>query len=527
MRIAALALLSALAFPMAACASPGEAENWPSAAGPHGDWTVQTSEPPPDAFSVRTGLNILWRRPLPEGGQSGLAVDGGRIFLSVIKPIGEVRNATDLMVTDITAMCLDAADGHVLWQHDMKGSAPSEAMYGFSDSSSPTPAVDGTHAVFTNASGRQTCFDYGGRLLWDRPFRPVTELNGTHFPFNKQFEPILSDGLILNMEPDWKGEAGPAGWNHLFAFDVFTGERRWISEDPLTHYNMPALWRRPDGSRAVLMGRGAYHGVPEAPIGLSLTDFKTGKRLWCFGAKEGVSLYSEAVRDGTAFWWSDHSGELQLVDASTGAPGAKWSLTKKVELNLWDAAAGKHGKELGVDLARRQMNVFPAWFSNIQVGRKLFFLCFKPGPFRKGIGPSYCAARLDLNSGRIEYLELPTAVDRTAGAPRYQWGTEARAGTQNSRGLDVAHDKRSQRDGWHWNFNGNPIAVNNRIYYTTMSGLVYTLAADTADFGPEALLGVSDLGPAGETWTVNTPSCAGGRLYHRTLKEIICVGTPK
>ena len=525
MRSAVLVAGSALV--LAACAAtPRQAENWPAAAGPRGDWTVQTAQPPPEVFSVTSGLNILWRQKLPEGGQSGLVVDGGRVFLSIIKPIKEVRNGGDLMVTDITAMCLDAADGHVLWQHDLAGTAPSEAMYGFSDSSSPTPVADGKHVVFTNASGRQTCFDYDGRTVWDRPFRPVMELNGTHFPFNKQFEPMLAGGLVLNMEPDWKGEAGPAGWNHLFAFDAATGERRWISEDPLTHYNMPALWRRPDGSAAVLMGRGAYHGVPEAPSGLTLTDLQTGKRLWRFEAKEGITLYNEAVHDGTAFWWSDNSGELQLVNAATGAAGAKWSLTKKVELNLWDAAAGKHGKQTGVDLAQRQLKVFPAWFSNIQVGRKLFFLCFKPGAFRQKIGPSYCAARLDLDSGRIEYLELPTAVDRSAGAPRYQWGTEAKSGTKNSRGLDVAHDKRSQRDGWHWNFNGNPIAVNHRIYYTTMSGLVYTLATDTADFGPEALLGVSDLGPAGDTWTVNTPSVADGRLYHRTLKEIICVGAP-
>jgi hypothetical protein len=38
-----------------------------------------------------------------------------------------------------------------------------------------------------------------------------------------------------------------------------------------------------------------------------------------------------------------------------------------------------------------------------------------------------------------------------------------------------------------------------------------------------AIVASNDLGPSGDTWTLNTPSVAGGRLYHRTLKEAICI----
>ena len=35
---------------------------------------------------------------------------------------------------------------------------------------------------------------------------------------------------------------------------------------------------------------------------------------------------------------------------------------------------------------------------------------------------------------------------------------------------------------------------------------------------------INDLGPSGETWSLNTPSYSDGRIYHRSLKELIAIG---
>ena len=42
-----------------------------------------------------------------------------------------------------------------------------------------------------------------------------------------------------------------------------------------------------------------------------------------------------------------------------------------------------------------------------------------------------------------------------------------------------------------------------------------------------ALLAINDLGPNGETWTLNSISCDRGRIYHRSLKELVCIGSSK
>ena len=63
----------------------GAAVNWPQAAGPDGTWSVPDAKPPVQ-WSVARNQNILWRTPLPNGGQSGIAVWGDRLFLTTFEP---------------------------------------------------------------------------------------------------------------------------------------------------------------------------------------------------------------------------------------------------------------------------------------------------------------------------------------------------------------------------------------------------------------------------------------------------------
>jgi hypothetical protein len=56
-----------------------------------------------------------------------------------------------------------------------------------------------------------------------------------------------------------------------------------------------------------------------------------------------------------------------------------------------------------------------------------------------------------------------------------------------------------------------------------MIGIVYVLKWDADVFDKDALLSVSDLGPATETWTLSSLSFANGCIYARTLKELVCI----
>jgi hypothetical protein len=37
------------------------------------------------------------------------------------------------------------------------------------------------------------------------------------------------------------------------------------------------------------------------------------------------------------------------------------------------------------------------------------------------------------------------------------------------------------------------------------------------------LLGIGDLGPSGQTWSLAGPSFAGGVMYHHSSKEVVAI----
>ena len=95
---------------------------------------------------------------------------------------------------------------------------------------------------------------------------------------------------------------------------------------------------------------------------------------------------------------------------------------------------------------------------------------------------------------------------------------------KNSSGFVASQDKRNSGSGWGHVSAPSPIAIGDKVYFPTMIGIVYVLKWDADVFDKDALLSISDLGPATETWTLSSLSFANGRIYARTMKELICIG---
>ncbi len=498
------------------------ADAWPQAAGPNGSWMV-TAPDVPLHWSVALNQNIVWRTTLPEEGQSGITLWGDRLFLTTMKPLP--ADAKKKECHEVVGYCLDAATGKILWTVDLPGSVDSTYAYGFSDSTTPSPVTDGQHVWFFNSSGSVGCWDFTGHQIWLREWRPTEKR-----PFNKQFEPFLSGDALVNMEPrdvgDPKREADP--WNYLRGLDKLTGKTLWVADDGLTHYNTPMFGALPDGTPCVLEGRGGHHDVPEAPIGLSLVSLApghAGQSIWHFETT-GKALYTMQWDHRYAYWFTEEGGEHQVLDVLTGKLLRTQSLTDKVDWRRYDAVKGDYvlQSDINLKLQNPPLGVYPAWFTNIVVDGWHYFLCFTDAATK--VGPPHCVGRVNIETGKVEYLELPVSVARQAGAPdRLIWGTAQNSSTVDSRGVDVAGDVRSKRDGWYWCFLGHPTAVNGNIFFTTMQGVTYVIDGHAKVLDRAALLAVNDLGPPSETWSLNSITYANGRLYHRSMKEIVCIGT--
>ena len=173
------------------------------------------------------------------------------------------------------------------------------------------------------------------------------------------------------------------------------------------------------------------------------------------------------------------------------------------------------------------MTVFPAWHSNMVIYPYVYFACFDFQGKQRGKtwnhGPGNSIARINVETEKVEYLQLPFSLPTVEGETLKNTELFYPGMTLNSRGIDVAEDRRSGRTGWWWCFNGNTIAVNQYLYFTFMSGKVQVIDGQAKSFDQTALGALNDLGKFGETWTCNTPSYAGGFIYHRTLKELLCI----
>ncbi len=521
---------------------------WPQGAGPRGDWSAD-GPPPPLRFSARSGEGILWRTPLPESGQGGIAVQGDRVYLTTMAPWDPAHalaaeeaerfaHATEgraIVGADVDAHCLDARTGAILWTRRIHGTVPAIYSYPFSDATSASPVCDGERVWFTNASGAVVCFSREGQLLWERRYLPAFD-----GPFNKQFEPFLvRDGarqVLVHMEPfPAPGAADPADphgrWHFLVGLDALTGAPLWRSADALTQYNAPTLVQTANGLCA-LHARGGPHEVPERPVGVSLTRLtgpRAGEAVWRYEDPRGnheAALQTMAHDARYAYWLlKEPRNALVVLDLNTGEELREISLVRGVTRTEFDAGAGVWRTTGAADLER---GVFPARYSMIAAAGKVYFQCYATAWGQPTIGPPYSFARVDAESGKVEYLEVPTDVVREPGQPeQYLWRTPRAARALNSRGEEVTGDERSRWDGWDWVFNGSPTRVNERLHFTLASGVVYVLDASAPAFDQRAFLALNDLGPAGATWTANSVSYAGGRLYHRTAAEILCIGAAR
>ncbi len=452
---------------------------------------------------------VRWRTPLEETGQSGVVFSKGRLYFQSMAPLKDASAPKDAGNT--VGWCADARTGRLLWSVALPAEEPAPYSYGFSDSSSPTPVTDGKQVWFVNSSGRVPCCDTNGKPLWTRAWKPTTGR-----PFNKQFEPILSKGVLLNLEP--RDPADPKrekdAWNYVVGLDATTGKQLWTSTDGLTHYCTPTLGQF-GREAAVLIGRGGHHDVPEKPTGLSLIRTTDGTTIWRSDLP-GKAMYNLRFDNRYAYWLDEDRGTHTVIDVRNGQPLRTQSLGAKADVRLWES--GKYSVERDADIKKLGFRVFPAWFSNTVSNGWHWFLCFSQTGNDYGVGPCgpmHCVGRVHIESGKVEFLELPTAPG--------VYGKPTPSSTINTRGIEAASDPRSKRDGWFWNFNAPPVEIKGRLYWTLMNGMTYTLKTNAPVLDETALLDVSCLGPIGETWCLSKPAWDGRYRYYRTLRELICL----
>ncbi len=486
-------------------------KDWQQAAGPNGNFTTHGSAPA--EFSVTQGKNVIWRTKLPSTGQGTAIVSHGRVFVTSHAPITEDSQYG----SNILGMCFDAKTGKELWRRNIPGTRNTDLSSLFSDNTAASPIADGERVCFVNVGGAIRCFDFEGGPKWNYDWTPF----GRHHA--RLHEPILHDGAVITVQyphqdlefiHTTKSGAKPLGrdrkyWTHLQAFDLKTGKRRWISAAGTSIHETSLIGKTEDGTPAILTGRGGGHKPPEEPYGMSLVNVDNGSTIWESAIDKYPAAQNACWNDRHAFGFAGR--EHVTVDIKTGKVIRRVSLVEGVTITSRDG--DKYITRKNAKLAPFKRPITKN--TNVLIDRHDYFRASE----------AFMIGRVNIETGEIEYLEVPVQVVRRPGArDEIRWTDALKNDMKNAGGFLATQDKRNAGNGWGHVSAASGTVVGDKIYFPTMIGMVYVLDWNAKRLDEKALLSISDLGPATETWSLSGLSFADGRIYARTLKELICIG---
>lgn len=250
--------------------------NWPAWRGPLGIGLCEEKNLPTRWSAT---ANVKWRVPLPEAGNSTPIVWGDRIF--VTQPVGDRR----------TLLCLDRADGKILWQSGVT-TKEKEPTHSTNPYCSASPVTDGERVIVSFASDGLFCYDFAGKELWRR-----ADLGRQIHIWGNAASPVIHGNLcFLNF--------GPGDMTYLLAVDTQTGRTVWKNDEETGHGKPPGAdvvisqssksvagfdpktatdigsWSTP----VIMKADGKDQLIVSWPRRLAACDPATGRELWtCSG----------------------------------------------------------------------------------------------------------------------------------------------------------------------------------------------------------------------------------------------------
>jgi outer membrane protein assembly factor BamB len=283
--------------------------NWPQWRGPAFNGSSPAANLP-DALDKNK--NLAWSTPMPGPGSGTPIVWQNRVFVSSL----------DNQSKKLVALCIDRADGKVLWRK--------EVGLGFTandrnNMASPSPVTDGKTVWFYYGTGDLAAFDFEGKQLWAR------NIEKDYGKFNVQWiygsSPLLYESRlyiqVLHRDvppfgPRGGGGGGKSAESYLLALNPQTGEELWRVVRPneavaesKESYATPIPFDGSPRKEVVLIGGDAVTGH----------DAATGKELWRVGGwnPEKIGHWrivpSVVTGDGLAFACAPKKGPVIAIKA--------------------------------------------------------------------------------------------------------------------------------------------------------------------------------------------------------------------
>jgi outer membrane protein assembly factor BamB len=268
------------------------AANWPRFRGPNGAGMAADKDIPVE-WSAK---NVLWKVELPGSGNSSPVIWGKRLL---------VQSAT---ADDRLLLCLDVADGKILWKQKFAATGAKKHLK--NSFASSTPATDGERVYALIWDGKKMvlyAYDLKGKYVWKY------DLGG---PFKGRHgvgaSPMVYEGKVF-LNNDQTGAA------ELIALDARTGKRAWAKKRTPFRccYSTPFVLQN---------GKGKAELIVSSTAGITSYNPKSGDENWSWTwAFDGMALRtvgSPVAGGGMIFAGSgDGSGARHMVTVKAGGKG--------------------------------------------------------------------------------------------------------------------------------------------------------------------------------------------------------------
>jgi outer membrane protein assembly factor BamB len=182
------------------------AGDWPEFRGPTGQG-LSTARNVPIEWSDTT--NVVWKQAVPGAGWSSPVLKAGRIYLTTAVNLDEENRRS------LRALCLDAKDGHLVWDTEvLRQEIGGPGIHTKNSHASPTPIIEGDRLFVHFGHQGTACLDLSGKVHWQNKtlsYPPVHGSGGS--------PAIVGEMLVFSCD----GGADP----FVVALDKRTGEVRW------------------------------------------------------------------------------------------------------------------------------------------------------------------------------------------------------------------------------------------------------------------------------------------------------------
>lgn len=490
-----LQMLAALTCCLVLVAQPARGDDWAQFRGPNCAGLSGSSQALPTKFSPTE--NLLWSTEVGDGIGCPV-VAAGRVFVNAMTGKEQV-----------SLLCFDAQTGKQLWRRDL-ATGPLAEIHKTNSHAATTPCADADRVYFYFSTLGMMAFDaQSGDDAWH------VKLPTPYFVFKwgPGMSPVLHKDKVIFCQDD---DLYPA----MYAFDRKTGKIRWKVDrsDMAVNYSHPVICRGKNGKdELVVGGTGKLIGY----------DPETGKQLWFARvllrnmkttpvSQNGV-IYISLQSGGIANQWlatadqsdtGDKDGrltkkEIQAFVGKVKVPDAFFKKFDRGDLN-------KDGYLEGAELDRAFLD--PDNFAGARFDAKdasdQFVMAVRAGG-RGDVTKTHVLWRLPHRAP--DHIVSPIVVD---GKMVVVKGGGISSCFDVRRGQTVWNQKRIRNVGEYF---ASPVSGDGKIYVVGENGVVIVLkgGADRVQ-----VLAKNDLGDS----CLATPAIAGGRLFFRTRKKLMCFG---